>query len=163
VGGEIDGADAEGGRRRPCAPATLASRTPGSTDIIVDVAAMERPHGTKMQDWQFGGLVSPHGSAGGLVVHEALQQSINRYTLPLRFLPDSRFSLWRDVEAHANSPLLGITVLSYAALAALSRLCCRLLGSATRGYHRRALLQECRRTPLVVQNTPIVVRMKRAR
>ena len=45
-----------------------------------------------------------------LVVHEALQQSVNRYALPLRFLPDSRFGLWRDVEAHANSSLLRITV-----------------------------------------------------
>jgi len=58
---------------------------------------MERPHGTKMQDWQLGGLVSPDGSAGGLAVHEALQQSINRYALPPRFLPHSRFGLWRDV------------------------------------------------------------------
>ena len=56
---------------------------------------MERPHGTKMEDWQLGGLVSPDGSAGGLLVHEALQQSINRYALPLRFLPDSRFGLRR--------------------------------------------------------------------
>ena len=73
---------------------TLASRTPCSTDVIVDVAAMERPQGTKMDDWQLGGVVSPDGSAGGLVVHEALQQSINRYALPLLFLPDSRFGLW---------------------------------------------------------------------
>jgi len=50
----------------------LASRSPGSTDVIVDVAAVERPHGTKMEDWQLGGLVSPDGSAGGLAVHEAL-------------------------------------------------------------------------------------------
>jgi hypothetical protein len=75
-----------------------------------------------MEDWQLGGLVSPDGSAGGLPVHEALQQNINRYALPLRFLPDSRFGLWRDVKAHANSSLLGTTVLSYAPLAALSRL-----------------------------------------
>jgi len=74
---------------------TLASRTPGSTDvIIVDVAAMERSHGTKMEDWQLGGWVSLDGSARGLVAHEALQQSINRYALPLRFLSDSRFGLW---------------------------------------------------------------------
>jgi hypothetical protein len=46
-----------------------------------------------MEDWQLGGLVSPDGSAGGLVVDEALQQSINRYALPLCFLPDSRFGL----------------------------------------------------------------------
>jgi hypothetical protein len=70
---------------------TLASTTPGSTDVIVNVAAMERPRGTKMEDRQLEGLVSPDGSAGGLVVHEALQQSINRYALPLRFLPDSRY------------------------------------------------------------------------
>ena len=89
---------------------TLASTTPGSTNVIVDVAAMERPHGAKMEDRQLGGLVSPDGSAGGHVVHEALQQSINRYALPLRFLADSRFGLWRDVEAHPNSSLLGITV-----------------------------------------------------
>jgi len=50
-----------------------------------------------MQDWQLGGLVSPDGSAGGPAVHEALQQSINRYALPPRFLPHSRFGLWRDV------------------------------------------------------------------
>jgi hypothetical protein len=75
-----------------------------------------------MEDWQLGGLVSPDGSAGGLVVHEALQQSINRYALPLRFLPDSRFGLWRDIEAHADTSLLGTTLLSYAPLAALSRL-----------------------------------------
>ena len=54
---------------------------------------MERPHGTKMEDRQLGGLVSPDGSAGGPAVHEALQQSINRYASPLRFLPDSRFVL----------------------------------------------------------------------
>jgi hypothetical protein len=83
---------------------------------------MERPHGTKVEDWQLGGSVSPDGSAGGLVVHEALQQSINRYALPLRFLSDSRFGLWRDVEAYANSSPLGITLLSHAPLAALSRL-----------------------------------------
>src|ERR1017187_1851337 len=71
---------------------------------------MERPHGTKMEDWQLGGLVSPDGSAGGLVAHEALQQSINRYALPIRFLPDSHFGLWRDVETHANSSLIEITV-----------------------------------------------------
>jgi hypothetical protein len=71
------------------------------------------------------GMVSPDGSAGGLVLHEALQQSINRYALPPRFLADSRFGLWRDVEAHANSSLLGITLLSFAALSALSRLPCR--------------------------------------
>jgi hypothetical protein len=100
---------------------TLASRIPGSTDVIVDVTAMERPHGAKMEDWQLGGLASPDGSAGGLVVHEALQQSINRYALPLRFLPDSRFGLWRDIEAHANSSLLGITVY----LTPLSQLCHR--------------------------------------
>jgi hypothetical protein len=62
-----------------------------------------------MEDWQLEDLVSPDGRAGGLVVHEALQQSISRYALPLRFLPDSRFGLWRDVEAHANRSLLGIT------------------------------------------------------
>jgi hypothetical protein len=67
-----------------------------------------------MEDWQLGGWVSPDGSALSLVVHEALKQSINRYALPLRFLPDSRIGLWRDVEAHANSSLLGITVLSRA-------------------------------------------------
>jgi hypothetical protein len=39
-------------------------------------------------------MVSPDGSAGGLVVHEALQQSIKRHALPLRFLADSRFGLW---------------------------------------------------------------------
>jgi hypothetical protein len=72
-----------------------------------------------MEDWQLEGLVSPVSSAGGLVVHEALPQSINRYALPLRFLPDSRFGLWRDVEAHANSSLPGITVY----LAPLSQLC----------------------------------------
>ena len=91
----------------------------GSTDVIVDVAAMERPHGTKMEDWQLGDLVSPDASAGGTVVHEALQQSINRYALPLGFLPDSSFGLWRDVETHAKSSLLGIAVLSYAPLTAL--------------------------------------------
>jgi hypothetical protein len=37
-----------------------------------------------MKDWQLGGLASPDGSGGGLAVHEALQQSINRYALPLR-------------------------------------------------------------------------------
>jgi len=63
-----------------------------------------------MEDRQRGGLVSLEGSAGGLVLHEALQQSINRYALPLRFLADSRFGLWRDVEAHANRSLLGIPV-----------------------------------------------------
>src|SRR5208282_4671304 len=89
---------------------TLASRTPGSTDVIVDFAAMERPHGTKMEDWQLEDLVCPDGGAGGLAVHEALQQSISRYPLPLRFLPDSRFGLWRNVEAHANNSLLGVTV-----------------------------------------------------
>jgi hypothetical protein len=67
-------------------------------------------------------LVDPDGGAGGVVVHEALQESINRYALPLRFLPDSRFGLCRDVEAHAKSSLPGITLLSYAPLAALSRL-----------------------------------------
>jgi hypothetical protein len=46
-----------------------------------------------MEDWQLGGLVSPDGSAGRMVVHKALQQSINRYALPLRLLPDSRFGL----------------------------------------------------------------------
>ena len=56
---------------------------------------MERPQGTKMEDWQLRGLVIPDGSAGGPVAYEALQQSINRYALPLRFLPDSRFGLWR--------------------------------------------------------------------
>ena len=80
---------------------------------------MERPQGTKMEDWQLGGLVSPNGSADGLVVHEALQQSINRDALPLRFLPDLRFGLWRDVEAHANTSLPGITVY----LTPLSQLC----------------------------------------
>jgi hypothetical protein len=95
------------------------SKTPGSTDVIVDVAAMERPHGAKMEDWQLGGLVSPDGSVGGLVVHEALQQSINRYALPLRFLADSRFDLWRDIEAPANSSLLRIPVY----LTPLSRPC----------------------------------------
>jgi len=69
---------------------------------------MERPQGTKMENWQLGGLVSPNGSADGLVVHEALQQSINRDALPLRFLPDLRFGLWRDVEAHANTSLPGL-------------------------------------------------------
>jgi len=88
---------------------------------------MERPHGTKLEDRQLGGLVSRDGSAGGLVVHEALQQSINRYALPLRLLPDSSFGLWRDVEAHANRSLLGITVLLYAPLATLSWLPSRLL------------------------------------
>src|SRR5437764_14274219 len=63
-----------------------------------------------MEDWQLGGLFSPDASAGGLVVYEALQQSINRYALPLGFLPDSSFGLWRDVEAHANNSLLGITI-----------------------------------------------------
>jgi len=111
---------------------TLASRTPGSTDVIVDVAAMERPHGTKMEDRQLGGLVSPGGRAGGLVVYKALQQSINGYALPLRFLADSRFGLWRDVEAHANSSLLGITVY----LTPLSQLCHSYLPglSAFRGW-----------------------------
>lgn len=47
-----------------------------------------------MEDWQLGGLGSPGGSAGGLFVHEALEQSINRYALPLGFLADSRFGLW---------------------------------------------------------------------
>jgi hypothetical protein len=47
-----------------------------------------------MEDWQLRGLASRDGSAGGLIVHEALQQSINRYALPLRFLSDSRFGLW---------------------------------------------------------------------
>jgi hypothetical protein len=47
-----------------------------------------------MEDWQLGGWVSLDGSARGLVAHEALQQSINRYALPLRFLSDSRFGLW---------------------------------------------------------------------
>ncbi|HTV53849.1 MAG TPA: hypothetical protein VMI06_02945 [Terriglobia bacterium] len=89
---------------------------------------MERSHGTRVQGWQLEGSVGSDGAAGGLVVHEALQQSINRYALPLRFLPDSRFSLWRDVEAHGNDYLLEITILSYATLAALSRLPCRLLG-----------------------------------
>jgi hypothetical protein len=55
-----------------------------------------------MEDWQLGVLISPDGSAGGLLVHEARQQSINRYALPLRFLPDSRFGLWRDVEANSR-------------------------------------------------------------
>jgi len=72
-----------------------------------------------MEDWQLGDLVSPDASAGGTVVHEALQQSINRDALPLRFLPDSSFGLWRDVEAHARRSLLGIAVLSYAPLTAL--------------------------------------------
>jgi hypothetical protein len=63
---------------------------------------MERPHETKIENWQLGGLGSPDGGAGGLLVHEALQQSINRYALPLRFLPDSRFGLWRDVEADSR-------------------------------------------------------------
>jgi hypothetical protein len=58
-----------------------------------------------MENWQLGGLVSLDGSAGGFVVHEPLQQSINRYALRLRFLPDSRFGLWRDVEAHAKRSL----------------------------------------------------------
>jgi hypothetical protein len=72
-----------------------------------------------MDDWQLEGLVSPDGCAVGLVVHEALQQSVNRDALPLRFLPDSRFGLWRNLEAHANSSLLGVTVY----LTPLSQLC----------------------------------------
>ena len=85
---------------------------------------MERPHGAKMEDWQLGDLFSGDGSAAGLVVHEALQQSVNRQALPLGFLPDSCFGLWRDVETHTNSSILEFTVLSYAHLAALSRLPC---------------------------------------
>ena len=84
--------------------------------------------GPRWRTGSSGGLVSPDGTAGGLVVDQALQQSINRHALPLRFLPDSRFGSWRDVEAHATSSLLGITVLSQAPLAALSRLLCTLLG-----------------------------------
>jgi hypothetical protein len=53
-----------------------------------------------MQDWQVGGLVSPDGSAGGLVVHEALQQSINRYALPLRI---ARISTAINVKARSRS------------------------------------------------------------
>jgi hypothetical protein len=72
-----------------------------------------------MEDWQLGGLVSPDGSAGGLVAHEALEQSINRYALALRFPADSRFGLRRDVEAHGSSSLPGIIVY----LTPLSQLC----------------------------------------
>ena len=99
---------------------------------------MERPHGAKMEDWQLGGWASPDGSVGGLVVHEALQQSVNRYALPLRFLPDSRFGLWRDVEAHPNSSLLGIPVY----LTPLSQLCHGYLPgvSPSRGWYMRAQL-----------------------
>jgi hypothetical protein len=90
-----------------------------------------------MEDWQLEGLVSPDGSARGLAVHEALQQSVNRYALPLRFLPDPRFGLWRDVEAHANSSLLGITVY----LTPLSQLCHGYLPdfSPSRGWRRAQL------------------------
>jgi hypothetical protein len=47
-----------------------------------------------VEDGQLEGWASPDHSPGGPVVHEALQQSINRYALPLRLLPDSRFGLW---------------------------------------------------------------------
>ena len=45
-------------------PVKPKSRTPGSTDVIVDVAAVERPHGTKMEDWQLGAWSAR--TAGGL-------------------------------------------------------------------------------------------------
>jgi len=91
-----------------------------------------------MEDRQLGGLVSPGGRAGGLVVYKVLQQSINGYALPLRFLPDSRFGLSRDVEAHANSSLLGITVYP----TPLSQLCHGYLPglSASRGWRIRTKL-----------------------
>jgi hypothetical protein len=56
--------------------------------------------------------------------------------LPLRFLADSRFGLWRDVEAHANSSLPGIT----AYLTPLSQLCHGHLPgfSPSRGWRIRA-------------------------
>ena len=72
-----------------------------------------------MEDWQLEGLVSPDGSAGGLVAHEALEQSFNRYALALRFLADSGFGLGRDVETHGSRSLPGIIVY----LTPLSQLC----------------------------------------
>jgi hypothetical protein len=82
------------------------SRAPGSTDVIVDVAAVERPHGTKMEDWQLGGLVSPDGRRAERwfhdpILHWALRQAPstveNRPRAPYADVPRLTLTVFREL------------------------------------------------------------------
>ena len=54
---------------------------PGSTDIVVDVAPVERAHLSEMPNWQFGGIAGNVGYRPALA-HEAFQKCFHGNALP---------------------------------------------------------------------------------
>jgi hypothetical protein len=76
--------------KRRAAHIQEARNVPGSTDIVVDVASVERAHRSEMPDWQFRGGASSVGRYPALT-NEPFQQCFHGNTLPPGLVSEAGF------------------------------------------------------------------------
>src|SRR5260370_15859873 len=80
---------------------TLASSTPGSTDIVVDVPTVQAAACAEMPDGEWWSIAVGCGCRQfARIVQEPLQKSVNRETLLLGCRSQASFGFRRDIETH---------------------------------------------------------------